>query len=83
MAYLTIERDETYRSHFGFPIFFVPFLTTDTARIKSMMAELERVTNGRGSKILLFKVARDEAPAGYLFTEPWERVGYDAISLAK
>jgi len=83
MAYLTVERDETYRSHFGFPIFFVPFVTPDATRIKSMMAELDRMTHGRGSRILLFKAVRDDAPPGYLFTEGWERVGYGAISFSK
>jgi hypothetical protein len=41
------------------------------------------MTNGRGSKILLFKVERDDAPPGYLFTEPWDRVGHGAISFSK
>jgi len=83
MAYLNIENDETYRSHFGFPIFFVPFVTTDETRMRSMMAELDRITRGRGSKTILFKVARDDAPPGYLFTEAWERVGNSAIIFSK
>ncbi|MGD1015337.1 MAG: hypothetical protein ABR863_02700 [Roseiarcus sp.] len=82
-AYLAIEENETYRAHFGFPIFFVPFVTTSAVRMRSMMGELDRITDGRGSKMLIFKVAsRDSAP-GYLFGEPWERVGYDPIVLSK
>jgi hypothetical protein len=83
MAYLTIESEETYRKHFGFPIFFVPFLTSDETRMRSMMAELERVTRGQGSKTIIFKVARADGSPGYLFTEPWQRVGYGEIILAK
>jgi hypothetical protein len=83
MAYLAIEANETYRTHFGFPIFFVPFVTTSAARMGSMMEELARITGGRGSKTLIFKVASREGAAGYLFDEPWERVGYDPIILSK
>jgi len=83
MAYLAIEEAETYRSHFGFPIFFVPFVTTNEARMRTMMAELERITRGRGSKTLMFKVADRESPAGYLFSDPWFRVGHDPVILSK
>ena len=82
-AYLAIEANETYRTHFGFPIFFVPFVTTSPSRMRSMMDELDRVTGGRGSKTIIFKVANPDGPAGYLFNEPWERVGYDPIILSK
>lgn len=82
-AYLAIEANETYRTHFGFPIFFVPFVTTSTARMRSMMDELHRITGGLGSKMLIFKVANPESAPGYLFGEAWERVGYDPIILAR
>jgi len=82
-AYLAIEANETYRTHFGFPIFFVPFVTTSAARMRSMMDELHRITGGLGSKMLIFKVASPESAPGYLFGEPWERVGYDPIILSK
>ena len=82
-AYLAIESNETYRTHFGFPIFFVPFVTTSASRMRAMMDELDRITQGLGSKMLIFKIAnRDGAPC-YLFNEPWERVGYDPILLSK
>ena len=84
-AYLAIEADETHRSHFGFPIFFVPFLFSlgNEQRVISAKAELDRMTHGAGSKSILFKAARKGAPQGYLFNEPWERVGYDAIVFSK
>ncbi len=82
-AYLAIEANETYRTHFGFPIFFVPFVTTSASRMRSMMDELDRITDGRGSKTLIFKVASPDRAAGYLFGEPWERVGHDPIALSK
>jgi hypothetical protein len=82
-AYLAIEADEAYASHFGFPIFFVPFLTKSAARKRTMMAELDRITGGRGSTTLIFAAARSDGAPGYLFDEPWERVGYDPITFAK
>jgi len=82
-AYLAIESDQTYRSHFGFPIFFVPFLTTSESRMRAMMNELDRITGGRGSKDLIFKVARKDGAPGYLYDEPWQRVGHDPINLSK
>ncbi|MDR3571042.1 MAG: hypothetical protein P4L81_02490 [Candidatus Pacebacteria bacterium] len=82
-AYLAIEDNETYRTHFGFPIFFVPFVTTSAVRMRSMMEELARITGGRGSKTLLFKVASRDSAHGYLFSEQWERVGYDPIVFSK
>jgi hypothetical protein len=82
-AYLAIEADETYRTHFGFPIFFVPFVTTSASRMRSMIDELGRVTGGRGSRTLIFKVANRENAPGYLFHEPWERVGYSPITLCR
>ena len=54
-AYLAIAEQGFHRSHFGFPNFFVPFITTTAARMHSMMELLDRMTAGRGSKILLFK----------------------------
>jgi hypothetical protein len=82
-AYLAVEAAETYRTHFGFPVFFVPFVTTSASRMRSMMDELDRITHGRGSKTLIFKVANRESTPGYLFGEPWERVGHDPIVLSK
>ena len=55
-AYMAIAEQNIHRSHFGFPNFFVPFITTTTARLDSMLALLSRMTAGRGSKIMLFKV---------------------------
>jgi hypothetical protein len=86
-AYMTIAREGIHRSHFGFPNFFVPFITTSEPRMRSMMQLTERLTDGRGSKILLFKTfpsftSAERAPAsGHVLTEPWLRVGFPPLSL--
>ena len=52
--YLEIEKHELYRSHFGFPNMLIPFITTNPIRLQSMKDKLHKITNGKGSKIILF-----------------------------
>lgn len=81
-AYLAIAQQNIHRSHFGFPNLFVPFATATPARMEAMMALLGRLTEGRGSKMFLFKTfpALTSAepplpPSGVMLTQPWARVG--------
>src|SRR5947207_3978671 len=83
LLYLTVEAEGIYRSHFGFPNLHVPFITTNAARLASMMRLFERVTQGKGSKFVLFKTfpaftsfEKPRAPSGHMLTEAWQRVGY-------
>lgn len=89
-AYLAIVEQGIHRSHFGFPNFFVPLVTTTTARLNSMIALVDSLTGGQGSKILLFKtfptlISADHPPpaSGHMLTEPWQRVGYSPVCLDK
>ena len=87
-AYSAIGDNAMYRSHFGFPNFFVPFVTTGSARMRSMMQLLDRLTGGRGSKMFLFKTfpnftSPDKPPPanGHMLTAPWQRVGFPPLCL--
>jgi hypothetical protein len=87
-AYLAIAEQGLHRSHFGFPNFFVPFITTTAARQHSMMELLARMTGRRGSKIILLKtfpsftsVERAPAAPGHVLTAPWQRVGNPPLCL--
>jgi hypothetical protein len=87
-AYMAVAEQALYRSHFGFPNFFVPFITTNVRRMQSMMQLLERATEGRGSKMFLFKTfplftsaAKPPLPTGHVLTEPWSRVGFAPFHL--
>jgi Replication-relaxation len=87
-AYMAIAEQGLHRSHFGFPNFFVPFITTTEARLRTMMDLLHRVTAGRGSKALLFKTfpsftspQRPPPAGGHMLTEPWQRVGNPPLYL--
>jgi hypothetical protein len=81
--YLAIEAQQIYRSHFGFPNLYVPFVTTNAARLGSMMKLLDRLTHGAGSKAILFKAflaltsfERPRPSSGHMLTENWQRVGH-------
>jgi hypothetical protein len=87
-AYTAVAQQGLHRSHFGFPNFFVPFITTNAARMRSMMHLLDRMTGGQGSKIFLFKTfpsfTSAEAPPppdGRMLAEPWQRVGFPPFCL--
>ncbi len=83
LLYLAIEAQQIYRSHFGFPNLYVPIVTTNAARLASMMKLLDRLTRGAGSKTILFKTfpaltsfEKPWPPSGHMLTEDWQRVGH-------
>jgi len=83
VLYLAVEVQGAYRSHFGFPSFYVPMITTNETRARSMMDVLSRITGGTGSKIFLFKTfpaftsfEKPGPPSGRMVTDDWQRVGY-------
>ena len=79
-AWISIERNQTYTSHFGFPNFYIPFVTTSEKRRDNIITMVEHLG---GSKSIIFAVARDDASPGYLFTEDWLRAGHSPINLSK
>jgi hypothetical protein len=88
VAYIAIAEQGIYRSHFGFPNFFVPFIAPTRVRMESMMKLLQRMTGGRGSMMFLFKtfpilssVEKPPKAGGHMLTEPWSRTGFEPLSL--
>jgi hypothetical protein len=85
-AYIAIAEQGIYRSHFGFPNFFVPFIAPTRVRLESMMSLLQRMTGGRGSKMFLFKtfpllssVEKPPKAGGDMLTVPWQRAGFPPL----
>jgi hypothetical protein len=83
VLYLAVESQSIHRSHFGFPNLYVPIVTTNAARLASMMRLLERITGGAGAKNILFKTfpaftspGKPPPPSGLMLTEDWQRVGH-------
>jgi hypothetical protein len=87
-AYIAIAEQGIYRSHFGFPNFFVPLIAPTRVRMESMMTLLLRMSSGRGSKMFLFKtfpllssVEKTPKADGHMLTEPWLRAGFEPLIL--
>lgn len=84
--YLAIEAQGIHGSHFGFPNLYVPFVTTTKARMESMMALLERMTKGAGSKAILFTAfpttisVEKPQPSGRMLEDGWERVSHPSFN---
>jgi hypothetical protein len=90
LAFRELACASAYEERFGFPkgSYLIPFVTIGTAHMRSMMALLERLTNGRGSKLFLFKSIPNFAafenfpkPTGHMLTELWERVGHPPLNI--
>ena len=69
---------------FGATTFIVPFITTTEARMRSMIAALERFRAGPLAKRFLFKhipsftsFEKPASPTGHMLTEPWHRAGFE------
>src|SRR3954469_13457126 len=83
--YFEIERQQLYRTHFGFPNMLVPFFTTDAEHLNNMKALLHKMTDGKGSRTILFRepyavfnTFRDPLPpSGHTLTTSYERVGHE------
>jgi hypothetical protein len=83
-AYLTALENDVPRRSFGATTFMVPFITTTEARMRSMIALLERLKPGPHAKRFLFKhipsFTSFEKPApatGHMLTDPWYRAGFE------
>jgi len=81
--YLAIIAQRTYQTHFGANTFMVAIVTTNAARMNSMMALLARMNPGDAARRLLFKhipvftAVKPAVPAtGHMLTQPWKRVGF-------
>jgi hypothetical protein len=89
-AYLAAIEKDAHRSRWGVPNLYVPIVTTTDEHKRSMMHLLDRMTEGRGSKHILFGVMpgftfleRPPPPSGRMLTTSWDRVGYPSFNILK
>jgi hypothetical protein len=89
-AYREIVASRTIDDHFGIDNLTVLFVTTNATRMRNIMNELRSIA--RDGKTPMFAFAcrpdlatfmRAPAPTGDMLRTPWERVGYDPLSLAQ
>jgi len=83
IAYREIARQRLYQSRYGLPSAIIPFITINEAHKRAMMRVVEKLTEGKGSKLFIFKSTSNFAsfenfplPTGHMVTEPWERAGH-------
>ena len=81
-------KNKTYRAHYGIPNYIVPFVTINPTHMYAMMALVNELSDGRGSKMILFKNIPDFSsfetfpPAtDHFLSEPWQRVGYPPFDI--
>jgi hypothetical protein len=82
-----LAKEDGYHEHYGIPNTFIPWVTINEARMRSLMRIVEKVTKGK-SKRHLFTYTPDFAsfeafpPAdGSMLTRDWKRVGFDDFNI--
>jgi hypothetical protein len=63
------------------PNYYALFVFTNQQRLANAMTLLGSTCSG--SKFILFQQTRVDAPAGYIFTSPCERLGYSPLQLSQ
>jgi hypothetical protein len=89
LAIQFVMENDLHRKQFGIPNLTHLIVTPTKARIESMKKLVLDVTGGRGVSYILFRcmpVRRHTTDAHQrpaIYSEPWERAGYPAISIAE
>src|SRR5690606_11045886 len=88
IAFRQIAGDGLYQSRYGFPAGseILPFVTINEHHMRSMMGVIERLTEGHGSKLFIYKTIPNFAsfenfpkPDGHMLEQDWLRVGKGKI----
>jgi hypothetical protein len=78
-AYLAFIESKSFHTRYGLPNYYVLFVFTSQQRLANAMTLLGSMCNG--SRFILFQESKQDAPPGYVFTTPCERVGFDPLQL--
>jgi hypothetical protein len=83
LQYRQLARELAYQKRFGIEGFVIPFVTIGSDRMYTLMRCLERITNGKGSKLFIFTYVDDyrlfgtyPPPNGDMLARNYKRVGY-------
>ena len=86
-AYIAIAEQRIYRSHFGFPNFFVPLIAPTKVRMEfddGAVAADDRRTRFEDVSVQDLSPAssaeKSPSPDGHMLTEPWQRAGFEPFS---
>jgi hypothetical protein len=90
LAFREIAGGGLYQSRFGLPNAIVPFITINETHMRNMMRLVERITDGRGTKLFLFKYLSSfttfeqfPVPDGHMVYAPWLRVGHPPYDILR
>jgi hypothetical protein len=90
IAYRELARQRTYKQRYGLPTAVIAFVTINEQHKRSLMRVVDKITDGHGSKLFLFKSMPNFAsfenfppPTGHMLSEPWQRVGHPDFDILK
>jgi len=85
-----IASQKIYQTRYGLPNAIIPFITINETHKRALMRVLELLTNGKGSKLFIFKSIPNFAafenfppPTGHMIDQPWDRVGHEPYDIVK
>jgi Replication-relaxation len=88
LAYRQIVLQDIQRTHLGLPNLLVLTVTTNEQHMRNIMALVKELATDGKSTLFLFKTMsslgdfqKAPAPTPRMLTEPWQRVGYEALSI--
>jgi hypothetical protein len=88
LAYRQIVMQDVHRTHLGMPNLLVLTVTTNEQHMWNIMALVKELATEAKSTLFLFKTMsslgdfqKASAPTPHILTEPWHRVGYEALSI--
>lgn len=90
LAYRQIAAQNIHKSHLGLPILLVLTVATNELHMKNIMSLVRELAHEGKSRLFLFKTMsslgdfnKAPAPTGNILTDPWQRVGYEALRIDK
>ncbi len=89
LAYRQIAAQNIHKLHLGLPILLVLTVVTNEPHMTKIMSLLREQAHEGKSRLFLFKTMssvgdfkKAPEPAGNMLTDPWQRVGYEPLSIA-
>ncbi|MDO8876197.1 MAG: replication-relaxation family protein [Pseudolabrys sp.] len=76
LGYQQIIERRSYKSCLGIPNLFVLTVTTNEIHMANIMALVQGLNSGRGSKLFLFQSTNRSASPADLLNVPWRRAGH-------
>jgi hypothetical protein len=90
LAYRKIAAQNLYKSHLGLPMLLVLTVATNETHMVNIMSLVGEMSREGKNRMFLFKTMtsvgdfkRAPEPTGSILSEPWQRVGHEALPIDK